>query len=60
MGWGVSKSSKEGIKLHPDAWARFECTAGLVAKSPPRHELGKKMTATMKRRALKPKKKPGK
>jgi hypothetical protein len=56
----VSRSPNEGIKLHPDAWARFERAADVVARSPPRHELGKKMTATMKRRALKPKKKPGK
>jgi hypothetical protein len=25
------------IELHPDAWARFERAAGVVAKSPPQH-----------------------
>jgi hypothetical protein len=27
----------EATELHPDAWARFERAAGVVAKSPPQH-----------------------
>ena len=39
----MSKSipSKE-IELHPDAWARFERAAGVVAKTPPQHRVAKK------------------
>jgi hypothetical protein len=56
----MSKPSKADIELHPDAWQRFERAAGVVAKTPPQHRLAKKkkQTATMKRRALKPTKKP--
>jgi hypothetical protein len=50
---------KKEIELHPDAWQRFERAAGVVAKTPPQHRVAKKKpTATMKRRTLKPKKKP--
>jgi hypothetical protein len=31
-----SKKTSE-IELHPDAWARFERAAEVVAKSPPQH-----------------------
>jgi hypothetical protein len=52
----MAKDPKE-IELHPDAWARFERAAGVVAKSPPQHRAAKKRpTATKKRRALKAKK----
>jgi hypothetical protein len=47
--------SKDEIELHPDAWARFERAAGVVAKSPPQHRVAKK-----KKTAKKAKKKPGK
>jgi hypothetical protein len=53
----VAKKSKE-IELEHDAWQRFERAAGVVAKTPPQHRVAKKKTATMKRRALKKKKKP--
>jgi hypothetical protein len=43
------------IEFHPDAWARFERAAGLVAKSPPQHRVAKK-----KKTVRKAKKKPGK
>jgi hypothetical protein len=43
------------IELHPDAWARFERAAGVVAKSPPQHRAAKK-----KKSVKKAKKKPGK
>jgi hypothetical protein len=50
---------KVEIELQPDAWERFERAAGVVAKTPPQHRVAKKKpTATMKGRALKPKKKP--
>jgi hypothetical protein len=42
------------IELHPDAWERFECAAGVVAKSPPQHRLAKKK---IKARAKKAKRK---
>jgi hypothetical protein len=49
----------QDIELHPDAWQRFERAAGVVAKTPPQHRVAKKKpTATMKRRTLKPNKKP--
>jgi hypothetical protein len=32
----------EDIELVPDAWARFERAAGVVAKSPPQHRVAKK------------------
>jgi hypothetical protein len=55
-----SSKSVSDIEMHPDAWQRFERAAGVVAKTPPQHRAAKKKnTATMKRRALKPKKKPG-
>jgi hypothetical protein len=28
---------EKDIELHPDAWARFERAAEVVAKSPPQH-----------------------
>jgi hypothetical protein len=38
----MAKSSGP-IELHPDAWARFERAAGVVAKTPPQHRV--KVTA---------------
>jgi hypothetical protein len=52
---GKSDQTKE-LELHPDAWARFERAAGVVAKSPPQHRVAKTTTA----KKTKPKKKPGK
>jgi hypothetical protein len=53
----MSKSSaKSEIELHPDAWARFERAAGVVAKTPPQHRVAKKKPA----KKTKPKKKSGK
>jgi hypothetical protein len=50
----MAKVPTKEIELHPDAWARFERAAGVVAKTPPQHRLAKK-AATKK-----VKKKPGK
>jgi hypothetical protein len=47
-----SAQTKE-IELHPDAWARFERAAGVVAKSPPQHRVAKKLAK--KPRKSKPK-----
>jgi hypothetical protein len=30
------------IELHPEAWKRFEHSAGVVAKSPPQRRIAKK------------------
>jgi hypothetical protein len=50
---------KKKLELHPDAWARFERAAGVVAKTPPQHRVAKKSkAATLTRRSLKPIKKP--
>jgi hypothetical protein len=43
---------KTEVELHPDAWARFERAAEVVAKSPPQHRVAKKKT-TKKRRQSK-------
>jgi hypothetical protein len=48
----MAKDPSKEIELHPDAWQRFERAAGVVAKSPPQHRVGKK---TMAKKA-KPKK----
>jgi hypothetical protein len=32
----------KNVEFHPDAWARFERAAGVVAKSPPQHRAAKK------------------
>jgi hypothetical protein len=45
-----SKQAKE-IELHPDAWARFERAAGVVAKTPPQHRVKPK---TGRKRVAKP------
>jgi hypothetical protein len=44
------------LEFHPDAWARFERAAEVVAKSPPQHRVAKKAIA----KKTKPKKKPSK
>jgi len=36
------KAPEPEIELHPDAWARFERAAGVVAKTPPQHRVAKK------------------
>jgi hypothetical protein len=41
MGKSSSDSTKD-IELHPDAWARFERAAEVVAKSPPQHRVKEK------------------
>jgi hypothetical protein len=43
-----SKPQQE-LELHPDAWARFERAAGVVAKSPPQH----RVKSTVKKRKAK-------
>jgi hypothetical protein len=40
----MAKSASRDIELLPDAWARFERAAGVVAKSPPQHRVAKKKT----------------
>jgi hypothetical protein len=53
----MAKPTKvKDVELHPDAWARFERAAGVVAKSPPQHRVAKKKTATAKKRSPKGKK----
>ena len=49
----TSKKSTSEIELHPDAWARFERAADVVAKSPPQHR------AAAKPKGRKPKAKGG-
>jgi hypothetical protein len=44
-----SNPTKE-IELHPDAWARFELAAGVVAKSPPQHRVAKKKKKAAKKK----------
>jgi hypothetical protein len=39
---------KEEFELHPDAWARFERAADVVAKAPPQHRVAKKPKAKKK------------
>jgi hypothetical protein len=53
----MTKEPTKDIELHPDAWARFERAAEVVAKSPPQHRIAKKKKTTKKTKA---KKKPGK
>jgi hypothetical protein len=48
-----STATKE-LEIHPDAWARFERAAGVVAKSPPQHRVTKKKKVA-RRAAGKPK-----
>jgi hypothetical protein len=40
----MSAKKAQEVELHPDAWARFERAAGVVAKSPPQHRIAKKKT----------------
>jgi hypothetical protein len=47
----IKSNPKGEIELHPDAWARFERAANVVAKSPPQHRKTKKSKA--KKRAQK-------
>jgi hypothetical protein len=55
---GISKKpvSTQNLELHPDAWERFERSAGVVAKTPPQHRVAKKKVA----KKTKSKKRPGK
>jgi hypothetical protein len=39
----------EKLELHPDAWARFERAADVVAKSPPQHRVAKKKQTAAKK-----------
>jgi hypothetical protein len=41
---------KKEIEFHPDAWARFERAAEVVAKSPPQHRVAKPKTKKAKSR----------
>jgi len=41
------------VELYPDAWARFERAAEVVAKSPPQHRPAKKKKAPKKAKARK-------
>jgi hypothetical protein len=41
----MAKSTSKEIEFHPDAWDRFERAAGVVAKTPPQHRVGKKKAA---------------
>jgi hypothetical protein len=52
----MKKPDPKELELHPDAWARFERAAGVVAKSPPQHRVAKKNPA----KKAKPRKKPAK
>jgi hypothetical protein len=47
----MSKSKAQEIELRPDAWARFERAAGVVAKSPPQHRISKPKKGMGKRKA---------
>jgi hypothetical protein len=49
----MKKSPAKDIELHPDAWARFERAAGVVAKSPQQHRAAK-MKAVKKSKSKKP------
>ena len=55
MGMAKSDSKKE-LELHPDAWERFECAAGVVAKTPPQHRVAKKTAKKTKPKKVKTKK----
>jgi hypothetical protein len=51
-----SDSKKKTIEFEPDAWARFERAAKVVAKSPPQHRSkakGKTHKSPRKRRVAK-------
>jgi hypothetical protein len=50
---GMAKSNPKEIELHPDAWARFERAAGVVAKTPPQHRVAKKKKAKPAKKAKK-------
>jgi hypothetical protein len=50
----MAKKQTSEIELHPDAWARFERAAEVVAKSPPQHRVKAKGKAKPKRRPGKP------
>jgi hypothetical protein len=53
----MSKPSPEkDIEFHPDAWARFERAAGVVAKSPPQHRIKPRAKVTRKATKTQPKK----
>jgi hypothetical protein len=51
----ANKNGSKDIELHPDAWARFERAAGVVAKSPPQHRVAKKKKKPTKKTAGKQK-----
>jgi hypothetical protein len=41
----AKKPDVKEVEFHPDAWARFERVAGVVAKTPPQHRVAKKKNA---------------
>jgi hypothetical protein len=47
------KKKTDEVELHPDAWARFERAAGVVAKSPPQHRVAKKKKPAKKAKTKK-------
>jgi hypothetical protein len=55
----MTKPSAKEIEFHPDAWARFERAAGVVANSPPQHRAAKEKPKVKKAATKKAKKKPG-
>jgi hypothetical protein len=42
------KKTTQVIELRPDAWARFERAADVVAKAPPQHRVAKKKKKSSK------------
>jgi hypothetical protein len=54
----MPKSPDKDIEFHPDAWARFERAAGVVAKTPPQHRVAKKKKTEKKREASEPASRP--
>jgi hypothetical protein len=49
----MAKAPAKEIELHPDAWARFERAADVVAKSPPQHRTAKKDKKAVKKKEAK-------
>jgi hypothetical protein len=51
----MAKDPAKDIELHPDAWARFERAAGVVAKTPPQHRVAKESGLSTPHKPLKEK-----
>jgi hypothetical protein len=45
----AKKPKQTEVELHPDAWARFERAADVVATSPPQHRVAKKKKTAAKK-----------